>query len=119
MSVSRLEDLVVWVRSRNLNKMAYQVVRTIPDPDYRSQMKRSALSIPSNIGEGFGRRSNATFILFLGYAQGSAYELKTQLLASVDVELINEERVVPVLNELDEVSAMIHGLILHLQKKGR
>lgn len=118
MPVRKLEDLLLWERSRELNKSAYAVIKRIPDVDYRGQMKRSALSIPSNVAEGFGRRSKPAFIQFLNYAQGSAYELKTQLLASVDVELLNMERIEPILAQIDEVSSMIHGLILHLQRKG-
>lgn len=118
MPVRKLEDLLLWQRSRELNKAVYGVIKRIPDVDYRSQMKRSALSIPSNIAEGFGRRSNPSFIQFLNYAQGSAYELKTQLLASVDVELVKMERIESILAQTDEVSSMIHGLILHLQRKG-
>ena len=56
MSIRKLEDLTVWNRAKQVNNQAYQVIKTIKDFDYQRQMKRSALSIPSNIAEGFGRR---------------------------------------------------------------
>ena len=112
----KLENLQVWVLARFMNANAYKRIRTIRDPDYRSQMKRSALSVPSNIAEGHGRNTPASFILFLNYAQGSIDELTTQFLACVDVGLLNEDQIASHLEELDLLSAKIHRLIEFLRR---
>ena len=111
----RLEDLNLWVLSREVNKQAYSIILQVRDPDYRSQMKRAALSISSNIAEGHGRNSNPAFIQFLNYAQGSIIELKSQFLACMDVGLLAEADIQPLLSQLDQLSEMNYKLILYLR----
>jgi four helix bundle protein len=111
----RLEDLNLWVLSREVNKQAYSIILRVRDPDYRTQMKRAALSISSNIAEGHGRNSNPTFIQFLNYAQGSISELKSQFLACVDVGLLKDADIQTILTQLDQISAMNYKLILYLR----
>lgn len=110
----RLEDLNLWVLSREVNKQAYSSILQVRDPDYRSQMKRAALSISSNIAEGHGRNSNPAFIQFLNYAQGSISELKSQFLACMDVGLLAEADIQPLLSQHDQLSAMNYKLIKYL-----
>ncbi len=99
-----------------MNANAYKRIASIRDPDYRSQMKRSALSVPSNIAEGHGRGSPAAFVQFLNYAQGSIDELTTQFLACADVGLLTSAEIEPHLKELDVLSAKIHRLVEYLRK---
>lgn len=80
-------------------------------------MKRSALSIPSNIAEGFGRRSDKYFIQYLGYSMGSLMELKTQLIICVELGLARSKDVNPILSELEELASMIFRLSEAVQKR--
>jgi four helix bundle protein len=117
MSIRKLEDLTVWNRAKQVNNQAYQVINSVQDFDYRRQMKRSALSIPSNIAEGFGRRSDKYFIQYLGYSMGSLMELKTQLIICVELGLTTSKNVDPLLRELEELASMIFRLSEAIQKR--
>jgi four helix bundle protein len=75
-------DLVVWQRSMELSVLVYKITQTFPREEtygLASQLRRSAVSIPSNIAEGQGRLNTREFIQFLGIARGSTCELQTQL----------------------------------------
>ena len=87
-------DLEVWNSSRGLVKEIYFLMKTMPDEEkfgLTSHIKRSAISIPSNIAEGCAKKSNKDFSRFLEISLGSCYELETQLILCSDVELIKEE----------------------------
>ena len=76
------EDLVVWQRAIELTVCIYKLTRTLPKDELYglvSQIRRASISVTSNIAEGRGRRSPAEFRQFLSMAQGSTFELKTQL----------------------------------------
>lgn len=75
-----------------------------------SQIRRSAVSVPSNIAEGAGRNTNGEFKNFLGIASGSSNELYTQLILSHRLEIVLEEQVQPILNELIEVQKINYSL---------
>ena len=82
-----------------------------------SQIRRSAISIPSNISEGAGRNSNKEFIHFLGVANGSSYELQTQLMISNKLNFLKDETLLPLLKELEEIQKMTHTFQNTLQNK--
>lgn len=82
-----------------------------------SQIRRSAVSIPSNLAEGAGRNTDGEFKNFLGIASGSSNELLTQLILSHRLELVSENKVKPILNELIEIQKMNYALILKFSKK--
>ena len=81
-----------------------------------SQLRRSAISIPSNIAEGAGRNTNGEFKQFLGIANGSTFELLTQLYLSKRLNLITEEKARPIINEVLEVTKMNYSLQKSLNK---
>ena len=81
-----------------------------------SQLRRSAGSIPSNIAEGAGRNTNGEFKNFLGIANGSSYELFTQLLLSIKLKLGSESLVNPILSKVIELQKMSYSLIKSLEK---
>jgi four helix bundle protein len=86
------EDLEIWKLSIKLVKNTYNVTRSFPDEEKYiliSQMRRAAISIPSNIAEGAGRKSKKEFINFLSIALGSLTELETQFVISVELEFID------------------------------
>jgi four helix bundle protein len=102
MPIHSYQDLDVWQRSRQLVKAVYQLTETFPRHEQfglTSQMRRAAVSIPSNIAEGWGRHYPAEFIQFLRIANGSRTELETQIILSSDLELIPENHLTSLLNE--------------------
>jgi len=87
-------DLEVWTLSRSMVKEVYFLMKTMPDEEkfgLTSQIKRSVISIPSNIAEGCAKKSNKDFSRYLEISLGSCYELETQLILCSDVELIPVE----------------------------
>lgn len=108
-----IKDLKIWNKSIDLAIKVYDVTTRFPaDERYGliSQIRRCSVSIPSNISEGAGRNSNKEFLQFLGIANGSSYELQTQLLISghlgfVDTIICNE-----LLESIDEVQKMNFNL---------
>jgi four helix bundle protein len=84
-------DLIVWKEAMDIAELVYRLTRAFPREEafgLAAQMRRCAVSIPSNIAEGFGRAQRKVFIQFLRIAQGSLKELETQLMLAVRVELV-------------------------------
>jgi len=105
----KVEDLKIWNKSIELAKTVYQLVAELPSDEkfgLNSQIKRCSISIPSNIAEGAGRNSNKEFKHFLSIANGSAYELQTQLILATELNLINKDKVQPVINTCIEIQKM-------------
>ena len=82
-----------------------------------SQMDRAAVSIPSNIAEGYGRATTQDYLHFLRIARGSAYELETQLVLAEDLGLCTETAGEKVVNILHEVIRVLQGLIQSLERR--
>ncbi len=85
----KFEDLVVWQRAIELTVCVYKLTRSLPKDEIYglvSQMRRASISVASNIAEGRGRLNPAEFRQFLGVAQGSIFELKTQLVVAKRLE---------------------------------
>ncbi len=105
----KIKDLKIWLKSIELTKVIYLLVSELP-PDEKfgltSQIKRSAVSIPSNIAEGAGRNSQKEFKHFLSIANGSAYELQTQLILLIELNLINKNKIQPVIELCIEIQKM-------------
>jgi four helix bundle protein len=103
-------ELKIWQRSRVLVKEIYQLTETFPgNQQYglTSQMQRAAISIPSNIAEGAGRNSIKEFMRFLDIANGSAFELETQLFLSNDLGYTDVNQIENIILELKEIQKMI------------
>jgi four helix bundle protein len=98
----------------------YKVSRTFPADErfgLTAQVRKAAVSVPSNIAEGHGRRSRADFVHFLDTARGSANETETQLLIAERLGYVPRERITPVLALADEVQRLINGLIGSLEQR--
>ena len=107
------KDLLVWRKSMEVAREIYILIRKFPREEIYAlsdQMRRCAVSIPSNIAEGQQRNSKNEFIQFIGYAQGSRGELQTQLLLAKDFGYLTEEEIEPVFYELKEIGKMLHVL---------
>lgn len=103
------EKLKKWQKAMDIAVAIYEISLLLPEDEKFNlihQIKKCAVSIPSNIAEGAGRNSNKEFVQFLGIANGSTFELITQLILAKRLKLISEEMVQPVINQLVEVSNM-------------
>lgn len=103
------EKLNIWKKAIDIAVDVYEIPLLLPEDEKFNlihQIKKCAVSIPSNIAEGAGRNSNKEFVQFLGIANGSTFELITQLILTKRLKLINEEIVQPVIKQLVEVSNM-------------
>lgn len=117
MAYKSYSDLKVWNRAMDLTDEIYRLVRKLPREELyglSDQMRRAAVSVPSNIAEGKGRQSNNEFRKFLLFANGSCLELQTQLLICVRQKYLSEKDVEPALTLSDEVNRMLTSLILYL-----
>ena len=113
-------DLLVWQKSMALAKRVYLLTANFPSEEkfgLISQMRRAAVSIPSNIAEGQTRRSTAEFVQFISVAEGSLSELDTQLQLSVELGFSNASRVQDVFEAISELKRMLNGLRRTLLKK--
>ena len=111
MTVKRYEDLVVWQKAMLLAKRVYCVQKQLPKEEIYGlgdQIRRAAVSIPSNIAEGFGRDTDKEFKHFLSIARGSLFETKTQLQLAENLGYltINSE----MLSLFNEVGKLLNGL---------
>ncbi len=82
----------------------------------KSQIQRAAISIPSNISEGCSRSTDPAFIQFLEYAEGSAFEIDTQMLAAIRLKMLDKETVAQLTTMLEEEQKMINAFISSLRK---
>jgi four helix bundle protein len=107
------KDLLIWQRGMVLAKFVYKLSARFPvDERYGliSQIRRAAVSVPSNIAEGQARHTTKEFLQFLSHAQGSLAEVETQLLLSVDLGFANQEMISAGLKEVDELQKMIRSV---------
>ena len=105
--------LDVWERSMGMTEDIYKLTKAFPDTEkfgLISQMRRCSVSIPSNIAEGAGRNHDKEFAHFLAISIGSAFELETQLLLSVRLELVKEIDIKIILEELEIICKMLNVL---------
>jgi four helix bundle protein len=107
------KDLVVWQKGIALAKAVYQLTSRFPSEEkfgLVAQMRRAAVSIPSNIAEGQARHTTGEFIQFISHAEGSTAELETQLLLSVELGFSVEGRTTNEFALLDDIRRMLNGL---------
>ena len=115
--IKNYRDLVVWQKAMDLTTMLYQIVRKLPKEEtyaLSDQMRRAAISIPSNIAEGFGRNSTKEYTHFLYITKGSVCELETQLMLCVRIEYLTEIEIQPIMDLLDEIGKMITTITKNL-----
>lgn len=116
--IKRFEDLDTWQRARELTRLIYEISSSsnfAKDFGLRDQIRRSAVSILSNISEGFERGGNKEFLMFLSYAKGSCGELRSHMYVALDQEYINDEVFVSITDKTIELSKMIAGFMKYLQ----
>ncbi|MCL5036603.1 MAG: four helix bundle protein [Chloroflexi bacterium] len=114
----RHKDLEVWKKSINFVVKIYEITGRFPENEKYgiiAQLRRAAVSIPSNIAEGAARKTRAEYIQFLYIARGSINEIDTQIEIVKRLNYINEEKYTEVINLLDEISRLVNGLIKSLK----
>ena len=102
-----------------LARMVYALTESFPRREVfglTSQIRRAAVSVPSNIAEGRGRTTEKSFALFLTQARGSLYELETQVEMAGDLGFANKIQAAAIVAEAAEISRMIHGLLAKLHR---
>lgn len=110
-------DLRVWQEAIALVKSVYQLTATFPDSErfgLTAQMRRAAISVPSNIAEGVARNSRKEFLHFLGIARGSLSELDTQLVIAKELAFSEENHSLE--NSVSDLFGLLNGLINSLKK---
>ncbi len=112
-------DLMIWQKGIALVQDTYLQTNLFPKEEIYglvSQMRRAAVSVPSNIAEGYGRRSAPDFVRFLRVACGSLYELETQVEISMKLGYIECDNYNKTLTDIDELKRMVVGMINSVEK---
>lgn len=118
--IQTYKDLIVWQKAVELTECIYEYTRNFPDKEMyslTSQMRRAAISIPSNIAEGRGRGTRKDFKHFLDQAYGSACELETQIIISKRLSYGLEKKRLRVEGLVTEVLKMLNSMIKKLEAK--
>jgi four helix bundle protein len=115
--IQSYEDLRVWQNAITLCESVYELTRSFPEGErfgLTSQLRRAAVSVPSNIAEGWGRGTRADYVRFLRVARGSLFEVRTQLIIARRVGLCSSEATDAPLRVVDDVRRLLQGLIRSL-----
>jgi four helix bundle protein len=115
--ISSFRELLVWQKSMNLAQRCYRISKDFRREDQLvlgHEIRKSCVSVPSNIAEGFGRHHTAEYIHHLRFSNGSNNELQTQLEIGKRVGIIREEDAAAMIADAEEVGRMLHGLVASL-----
>ena len=120
--LSRLnhKDLILWQKAMDLAVVVHESCTTLPRSETYglvSQLRRAATSIPSNIAEGYARRSKKEYIYFLHVTRGSMAELETQLLLAQRVGYLPESEAADLQVRIDEVGRILHAIVSGLHRR--
>jgi four helix bundle protein len=116
MEYSKLE---VWIVSRKLTNLLYEVSKNFPKEEIyglTNQIRRCAISVPSNIAEGCGRQTSKDTINFLHISRGSLYELETQCYLALDQKYLNENEFNTVFEQIQVCKKLLNGFINYYKK---
>ena len=115
-------ELIVWQKAMVLARKAYEITRNLPKSEsfgLLAQIRRAAVSVPSNIAEGHGRLTDSQFRHFLGNARGSLYEMETQVELAGDLGYLEDKIVRDLMMQGSEVARLINGLVSVLSPSKR
>ena len=116
--IRNFKDLIVWQRAMDATEEIYRLAKQLPREEIHAlgdQLRRAAVSMPSNIAEGFGRGSKREYAKFLVMARGSAYETETQLLLCTRIRYLPESEIQTAISLLVEVGKMINAILSKLR----
>ena len=120
MAVKDYRELIVWQKAVDLVEAVYRASASFPKEEVyglTSQVRRAAISVPSNIAEGQARNTTADFLHFLSIARGSLKEVETQVIIARRLGYIDEQKESELTNLTEEVSRLISGLASSLKRK--
>jgi four helix bundle protein len=120
MTLKHYQELIAWQKAMDLVELVYKITGGFPREELfglTAQMRKAAVSIPSNIAEGQGRNTTGDFLHFLGIALGSLQELETQVIVGNRLSYLNADIKKAFLNQTCEVGRLIHGLSNSLKDK--
>jgi len=112
-------ELIAWQKSMQLARDVYRMTEDFPKSErfgLISQMRRCAVSVPSNIAEGHGRLSDRGFRVFLAQSRGSVFELETQLQLSADLGFCSNDAAIELIASCNEVARIVNGLLKSLSE---
>jgi four helix bundle protein len=115
------KDLIVWQKAIALAKLVYKVTQAFPSEEKLgivAQMRRAAVSIPSNLAEGQALHTTGEFIQFISHAEGSVAELDTQLILSIELRFCNEANTESAFKLISELRKMLNALRRKLSARG-
>jgi four helix bundle protein len=118
--IRTFRDLLIWQKLIKLVTQIYEVTKIFPKEEafgLTSQMRRCAVSIPSNIAEGHGRNSTRDYLRFLQIATGSLYELQTQLVIANNLSFFSEEAFISLEENAREIERMLSSFVRKLSHK--
>jgi four helix bundle protein len=118
MALRSYQELVAWEKSMALVSDIYRCTQGFPKEEIyglTSQIRRAAVSVPSNIAEGRGRLTRGEFQQFLGHARGSVFELETQVSIARDLGFLDEKSTKNLLERISEVGRILSGLLNSLE----
>jgi four helix bundle protein len=116
--MNNLQKLSIWNKAIDLSTRIYLLTQKFPKSEIyglQSQIRRCAVSIPSNISEGAGRNSKNEFLHFLGIANGSCFELQTQIIISKNLEYLSSDEADDLINNIHEIQKMNNSLMQKLK----
>ena len=117
--IERFEDLIAWQKARKLTLEIYQITRQgafVKDFGLSGQIQRAAVSIMSNVAEGFERGRRGEFHQFLSIAKASCAELRSQLYIALDIGYLDQDRFKKLLDQAEEVARITGGLRASMKK---
>ena len=117
-SINGYKDLIVWQKSMDLVDEIYKLARLLPKEELYAlsdQMRRAAVSIPSNIAEGYERKSKKEYSQFLSVARSSRAEIETQILICIRQGFFTQEKADKVFGLCDEIGKMLNSLITKIE----
>jgi len=121
-AIKRFEEIKAWQKGRELCSLVYRLTRKEAfsrDYPLRDEMRRAAISVISNVAEGFESQSNKAFIRYLYLAKGSCGEVRSQAYIALDQQYITEEEFEEIYQRAIETSRLIAGFITYLESSGR
>ena len=117
--IQSFRDLIAWQKAIELCKGVYAASATFPDAErfgLTSQIRRAAVSVPSNIAEGYGRRRTKDYIRYLDMARASLYEVDTQLVLAKELGFAEKNELDPLMMLLNEAGRVLSGLIASIER---
>ncbi|MGD9688451.1 MAG: four helix bundle protein [Phycisphaerales bacterium] len=118
-TIKTYRDLIAWQKAYDLTRRVYAAIASLPDHErfgMVASLRRTSVSIPSQIAAGYGKGSTSDYLWHLKSARAHLYELDTQLLLSFDLTYLNADQYSPLKSQLDESERVLAGLIRSLDR---